>query len=81
MRVRPRVIDLGWGELKTAVVAANDARLLAQYGAAFRKVESGQDGEARGALRQLSGSISTQLPDGQRATLHTLIETQLSKLT
>ncbi|HTI41034.1 MAG TPA: twin-arginine translocation signal domain-containing protein [Vicinamibacterales bacterium] len=81
MHVNPRVIDLGWGQLKTAIAATKDGRLLSQYVDAFRKVEAGKDDEARSSLRELSGSIDVSVGEDKRAALHTFIETQLSKLT
>ena len=80
MHVAPRVIDLGWGQLKTAVVATKDARLLSRYVDAFRKVETRKDEEARSALRELSGSIAATDKKDRDVELHRLIETQLSKL-
>src|SRR5262245_37285395 len=81
MMVKPVVIDLGWGELKSAIVkltqtdfvapdhAADDMQSLAdQYAAAFRKVEAASNDEARTLLKDLSGSVSKRVvPDKQAA--------------
>src|SRR5262245_40552725 len=81
MIVKPFVIDLGWGELKSAIVkltqtdfvapdhAADDMQSLAdQYAAAFRKVEAASNDEARTLLKDLSGSVSKRVvPDKQAA--------------
>ena len=66
MTVAPVVIDLGWGELKSAIVkltqtdfvatqsAGDDMRsLVNQYVAAFRKVEVAANSEARTLLNDL----------------------------
>ena len=54
MQVRPLVIDLGWGELKTAVVALKDPTALARYVDVFRNVEAGRDDQARSGLKDLA---------------------------
>jgi hypothetical protein len=71
MQVRPIVIDLGWGELKTAVIALKDPTALAQYVDVFRKVEAGRHEQARSALKDLAE---------RHAALNTLIDAQLGKL-
>ena len=71
MQVRPHVIDLGWGELKTAVVALKDPAALAQYVEVFRSVEAGKNEQVRGGLKDLAS---------KHATLNTVIDAQLSKL-
>jgi hypothetical protein len=71
MQVRPIVIDLGWGELKTAVMALKDPAALAQYVDVFRKVEGGRHEQARSGLKDLAE---------KHAALNTLIDTQLAKL-
>ena len=71
MQVRPIVIDLGWGELKTAVLALKDPAALAQYVDVFRKVESGRQEQARSGLKDLAA---------KHAALNTLIDAQLAKL-
>ena len=55
MQVKPIVIDLGWGELKTAVMALKDPAALAQYVDVFRKVETGKNDQARSGLKGSRG--------------------------
>jgi hypothetical protein len=71
MQVRPLVIDLGWGELKTAVVALKDPGALAQCVDVFRNVEAGKDEQARGGLKNLAE---------KNPPLNHLIDAQLAKL-
>jgi len=71
MQVRPIVIDLGWGELKTAVMALKDPAALAQYVDVFRKVEAGKHDQARSGLKDLAE---------KHAALNKLIDAQLAKL-
>jgi len=71
MQVRPIVIDLGWGELKTAVIALKDPAALAQYVDVFRKVETGKHDQARNGLKDLAE---------KHAALNKLIDAQLAKL-
>jgi hypothetical protein len=74
MRVRPLVIDLGWGELKTAVVALKDPSALAQYVDVFRRVEAGQHEQARSGLRELAAKHApvSALVEAQRAKLSSI---------
>jgi hypothetical protein len=71
MQVRPLVIDLGWGQLKTAVAALKDPAALAQYVDVFRSMESGRNDQARGGLKDLAS---------KHTTLSTLIDAQLAKM-
>jgi hypothetical protein len=71
MQVSPIVIDLGWGELKTAVIALKDPVALAQYVDVFRKVEAGRHDQARSGLKDLAE---------KHAALNKLIDAQLAKL-
>ena len=71
MQVRPVVIDLGWGELKTAVMALKDPAALAQYVDVFRKVEAGKHDQARSGLKDLAE---------KHAALNKLVDAQLAKL-
>jgi hypothetical protein len=71
MQVRPLVIDLGWGELKTAVVALKDLTALAQYVDVFRKVEAGSHEQARSGLKDLAAKY---------VALNKLIDAQLARL-
>ena len=71
MQVRPLVIDLGWGELKTAVIALKDPAALAQYVDVFRKVEAGSHEQARSGLKDLAA---------KHVALNKLIDAQLARL-
>ena len=71
MQVRPVVIDLGWGELKTAIVALKDPAALAQYVDIFRSVEAARHDQARSGLKDLAA---------KHATLNARIDAQLAKL-
>jgi len=73
MTVKPIVIDLGWGALKSAIVkepAVGREALLRDYLAAFRFVEAGAIDRARAALTPLASTPS----------LAPLVESQLQKL-
>jgi hypothetical protein len=93
MVVKPLVIDLGWGTLKSALVKLPDTGfvephaaklqrqiLLNQYVAAFRQVESGALGEARAALNSLSVKISGSVESELQSGLRGLVGHQLAKL-
>ena len=93
MLVKPAVIDLGWGKLKSAIVGLPDSafvkvdsakeqrrRLVDSYVASFRQVESGAQGEARAALKTLSSEISTCVGGEQQASLRALVDSQAAKL-
>jgi hypothetical protein len=94
MMVNPVVIDLGWGELKSAIVklthsdfvapqsAADDMKMLVdQYAAAFRKVETAAHPDARTMLKDLSANVTRRVVPGKQAAVTTLIDQQLAKLT
>jgi len=73
MLVHPRVIDLGWGTLKSAILEQPDANrqpLLDRYVASFRHVERGALDEARSGLKQLMTTPA----------LAALVDAQLAKL-
>jgi hypothetical protein len=93
MRVDPKVIDLGWGELKSAIAKLDDKAflkpdsprdqrqaLLNRYFSAFRALESGDQGGTQAALKGLAGSLSATIaPEaGDRVSL--LIDNQLAKI-
>lgn len=81
MLVKPLVIDLGWGALKSALVHLKDQALMARYVAAFRHVETGAHAEAKRTLKDLAAAISSSVvPDQQGAPLG-LIDGQLAKIT
>jgi hypothetical protein len=93
MLVKPLVIDLGWGTLKSALVslpdsgfvASQEARthrqtLMNQYVTAFRHVEQAALAEARNALERLSAQISASIVNDQHGRIRALIDGQLAKL-
>jgi hypothetical protein len=93
MLVKPLVIDLGWGTLKSALVTLPDSGFVAsreagahrrtlmdQYVAAFRHVEAAALIEARSALNRLSVQISASVVNDQQGPLRALVDGQLAKL-
>ena len=92
MLVHPRVIDLGWGTLKSALVnlpdsgfvarpaAAHRAALLKQYVAAFRQVETAALDQARSTLHDLAEHIAVAITTGRRDALTALVDAQLATL-
>src|SRR5213594_1737576 len=92
MLVHPRVIDLGWGTLKSELVnlpdsgfvarppAAHRATLLKQYVAAFRQVETAALDQARSTLHELAEHIAVAITPGRRDALAALVDAQLAKL-
>jgi hypothetical protein len=93
MHVEPVVIDLKWGELKTALVKLQDSAFVApsdatrqrqmlmeRYVAAFRKVEAGAYPEAQSALEQLAASVSSSVAPDKQSEMKTLVEGQIEKL-
>src|SRR5262249_40645760 len=93
MNVRPAVIDLGWGALKSALLALPDSEfvtptaaagqrktLLDQYVAAFRTVERAATADAKQALAHLTASITTWIGPVKRTALHELVDAQIGKL-
>jgi hypothetical protein len=93
MLVKPVVIDLGWGQLKAALVNIPDAGFVAppkaaaqrqalvnQYVAAFRNVESAAYDEAKRALKSLAANISAWVATDSQAAAGMLVDGQMSKL-
>jgi len=93
MLVKPLVIDLGWGTLKSALVklqdtgfvaprdaAAHRTTLLSQYVAAFRHVETAALNEAKSTLKDLATNISAWVVTDQQSALSALVDGQLAKL-
>jgi hypothetical protein len=93
MLVKPVVIDLGWGTLKSALVKLEDSAfavpnaaksdrqmLVSQYVAAFRHVESGALDRAKSALNDLTRSISGRVVTEQQTALRSLVDAQLAKM-
>jgi hypothetical protein len=93
MLVDPRVIDLGWGKLKSALMTLPDSgfaaeddapaqrqKLLQQYVAAFRQVEASAFDQAGGTLKDLAAGVAASVAPGQQSTIAQLIDAQLAKL-
>ena len=93
MLVSPQVIDLGWGELKSALVklkdadfiAASDAdvtrrTLMGEYVTAFRQQEAGDPAKAGTTLQHLAAGIGGAVAPEPRAKLASLIDAQRAKL-
>ncbi len=93
MAVKPMVIDLGWGELKSALIQIADAdfvakgtagerrrNLVQQYAEAFRKVEEDAPAEAKAKLKDLAANVSAWIGPGKRTDIDALVEKQISKL-
>ena len=93
MLVRPLVIDLGWGKLKSALVNLEDSGFVApreaaehrqtlvnRYIATFRHVEAGALDEARRALKDLAADISAKVATDRQDALAALLNGQLAKL-
>jgi len=93
MQVDPKLIDLGWGELKSAIANLADKQfskpasfaeqrksLLDRYSAAFRALESGDRGGTQVALKTLAGSLPAALVPDVRDKVATLIDNQLAKI-
>ena len=83
MLVKPIVIDLGWGTLKSALLKLpDDARraLIAEYVSMFRRVEAGALGDARSALEKLDAHVSARTSAAERPAIKALIDSQLAKL-
>jgi hypothetical protein len=93
MLVKPLVIDLGWGTLKSALVNLQDAgfvaaheatthrqTLLNKYVAAFRHVEAAALDKAKSTLNDLAANISAWVVTDQQGALSALVDGQLAKL-
>ena len=93
MTVKPLVIDLGWGELKSAIVKLTQTDFVApqnaadhmqalvdQYVAVFRKVEAASNAEARTLLKDLGANVSRRIVSDKQAAVNKLIDGQLAKL-
>jgi hypothetical protein len=93
MLVKPLVIDLGWGTLKSALVKLQDSGFVApheaathrqtlmnQYVAAFKHVEAAALDEAKSALKDLTANISAWVVTDQQGTLNALVDGQRAKL-
>jgi len=93
MTVKPLVIDLGWGALKTAIVALEDASfvapreaavqrdaLLRMYVDAFRRVEASALGPARSALNDLGAAVASRVVATGQQAIRSAIDRQLAKI-
>ena len=93
MLVKPIVIDLGWGNLKSALIklpdsgfvapskaAAQRRTLVDQYVAAFRKVESAAYADAKSTLGSLAVNVSAWVAPDKQAAVSTIIDGQIAKL-
>jgi hypothetical protein len=93
MRVKPLVIDLGWGTLKSALVnladtgfvapqeaATHRQTLVEAYVAAFRQVEAGALDKAKSTLNGLVADISARVVTDQQGALRELVDGQRAKL-
>ncbi len=93
MVVDPRVIDLGWGTLKSALVNLKDGAFVApqeaashrqalmkQYVTAFRHVEVAALDKTRVALGDLAANIAAHVVTDQQGALKKLVDGQLAKL-
>lgn len=93
MLVKPLVIDLGWGALKSALVKLQDSAfvrpqqaaarrktLVNQYVAAFRCVEASALDQGTEALNRLAANISAWVVNDQQGSLRELVERQRAKL-
>jgi hypothetical protein len=93
MRVKPLVIDLGWGTLKSTLVNLPDTgfvapqeaaphrqTLVSQYVAAFRQVEAGALDDAKSTLNGLVADISARVVTDQQGALRVLVDGQRAKL-
>ena len=93
MLVKPLVIELGWGTLKSALVklpdsvfvaphdaAAHRETLVNQYVAAFRQVEASAHEEARRTLNELATNVSAWVVSDQQTAVKELIDSQRAKI-
>jgi len=83
MLVKPIVIDLGWGSLKSGLLKLPEGprrALIAEYVAMFKRVEAGALGDARAALKELDAHVSSNVSGDERGAIRSLIDGQLAKL-
>jgi hypothetical protein len=93
MLIDPRVIDLGWGKLKSALTtlpdeafaARDDARarrdkLVQSYVAAFRHVEAAMLDRAKGALNDLVTDVVASVSPEHQGAIKELVNAQLARL-
>ena len=93
MLVKPLVIDLGWGALKSALVNLQDSgfvvpheaathrrTLVDQYVSAFRHVEAAALDEAKSTLNGLAANVSAWVATDQQSAIGALVDEQRAKL-
>jgi hypothetical protein len=92
MIVKPLVIDLEWGTLKSALLGIQDSgfasgdaaahrqTLVNQFVAAFRHVEAGTTEDATSALHGLAANISAWVAPDQQHALRASVDGLLAKL-
>jgi hypothetical protein len=93
MMVDPKVIDLGWGKLRSALMKLPDANfvahddatserkaLLSRYVETFRHVEAGSLQEAQNSLKSLRTSVALAIASDQQHDINSLIDDRLEKL-
>ena len=93
MLVKPLVIDLGWGALKSALVKLQDLKFVApqeaaahrqtlvnQYVAAFRHVEAGAIDQAKSSLDDLAAGVAARVVTEQQGAINILVDGQRAKL-
>ena len=93
MRVDPSVIDLSWGELKSAIANLEDKAflkpdssreqrqaLLEHYVSVFRAVESGNRNGTQSALKSLAAGLPAAIIPDARDKVSLLIDKQLAKI-
>ncbi len=93
MLVKPMVIDLGWGDLKSALVKLQDSAFVAppecrdaaanareSVRRAFRKVEVAAYNDAKSALKNLAANVSACVVTEKQAALIASVEAQITKL-
>jgi hypothetical protein len=93
MHVKPIVIDLGWGDIKSALLnvaeksfvkpaeaKASRQALMDRYVAMFRNVERGAYKDASTALADLGTAVSTAVAPDAQPEIKKLIDQQKAKL-
>ncbi len=93
MRVDPRVVDLGWGNLRSALMRLPDAgfaapdqaparreRLMQRYVGAFREVEALAFDRAADALKGLAAEVAAAVAPAQQGAIKQLVDGQLAKI-
>jgi hypothetical protein len=93
MRVDPRVVDLGWGAIKSAIATLKDGAfaasadapsgrraLLEKYTAAFRQVEAGAPANGVAALKELSAQVTSHVSAGEQHAIASLVDAQIARL-